>query len=78
LFKIKPLTFKTLQLFNRNSVLSDFHAKSFVATKPIQPLHHIVDNPLFAALFDLLCVFCLFPACRSSSRGRARGEFPRP
>jgi hypothetical protein len=35
LFQIKPLTFKTLQLFNRNSVLRDFCAKSFVATKPI-------------------------------------------
>jgi hypothetical protein len=26
----------------------------------MQPLHHIVVNPLFAALFDLLCVLCLF------------------
>jgi hypothetical protein len=49
LFKIKPLTFKTLQLFNCYSVLSH-----------IQPLHHIVDNPLFAALFDLLCVLAYF------------------
>jgi hypothetical protein len=30
-----PCNFKILQLFNHNSVLSDFCAKSFVATKPI-------------------------------------------
>jgi hypothetical protein len=40
-----------------------FCAKSFVATKPIQPLHHIVDNPLFAALFYLFCsIACFQPA----------------
>jgi hypothetical protein len=28
-------------------------------------LHYIVDNPLFAALFYLFCIFCLFqPADR--------------
>jgi hypothetical protein len=32
---ISPYSFKTLYLFNPNSVLSDFHAISFVATKPI-------------------------------------------
>jgi hypothetical protein len=30
-----PCNFKTLYLFNRNSVLRDFCAKSFIATKPI-------------------------------------------
>jgi hypothetical protein len=30
-----PQNFKTLYLFNRNSVFIDFYAKSFVATKPI-------------------------------------------
>jgi hypothetical protein len=64
-------------LFNRNSVLSDFCAKSFIATKPIYPLHHVIEIPLFAILFDLLCVYCLFPTCRSSSRERAGGELPR-
>jgi hypothetical protein len=29
-----PYHFKTLYLFNHNNVLSDFCAKSFVATKP--------------------------------------------
>jgi hypothetical protein len=29
------LNFKTSYLFNHNSILSDFCAKSFVATKPI-------------------------------------------
>jgi hypothetical protein len=72
-----PRNFKTLYLFNRNSVLSDFCAKSFVVTKPIYQLHHIIDNHLFAILFDLFCVYCLFSACRSSSRERARGEFTR-
>jgi hypothetical protein len=32
-------------------------------TKPIYPLHHIVDNPLFAALFYLFCsLACFRPA----------------
>jgi hypothetical protein len=39
-------------------------AKSFVATKPIYPLHHI-DIPLFAVLFDLVCSLACFPACQS-------------
>jgi hypothetical protein len=30
-----PYNFKTLYLFNRNSVLSDFYAKRLVETKPI-------------------------------------------
>jgi hypothetical protein len=33
--QFNPYNFKTLYLFNRNSVLSDFYAKRFVATKPI-------------------------------------------
>jgi hypothetical protein len=72
-----PCNFKTLYLFNRNSVLSDFCAKNFIVTKPIKPLHHIIEIPLFAILFDLFCVYCLFSACRSSSRERAGGELPR-
>jgi hypothetical protein len=55
-----PCNFKTLYLFNPNSVLSDFYAKSFVATKPIYPLHHIVDNHLFAVLFYLFCSTACF------------------
>jgi hypothetical protein len=34
-FQSSPCNFKTPYLFNRNSVLSDFCSKSFVATKPI-------------------------------------------
>jgi hypothetical protein len=30
-----PCNFKTRYLFNRNSILSDFCVKSFIATKPI-------------------------------------------
>jgi hypothetical protein len=62
-----PYNFKTSYLFNRNSVLSDFCAKSFVATKPIYPLHHI-HIPLFAVLFDLVCSLACFMARQSSSR----------
>jgi hypothetical protein len=63
--QFNPYNFKTLYLFNRNSVLSDFCTKSFVATKPIQPLHHIIDNPLFATLFYLFCsLVCFWPADR--------------
>jgi hypothetical protein len=40
--------------------LSDFCAKSFVATKPIQPLHHIIDNPQFPILFYLFCSLACF------------------
>jgi hypothetical protein len=29
-------------------------------TKPIKPLHHIVDNPLFPALFYLFCSLASF------------------
>jgi hypothetical protein len=55
-----PCNFKTLYLFNCISVLSDFYAKRFVATKPIYPLHHIVDNHLFAVLFYLFCSIAYF------------------
>jgi hypothetical protein len=58
--QFNPCNFKTLYLFNRNSVLSDFCAKSFIVTKPIYPLHHIVDNPLFAVLFYLFCYIACF------------------
>jgi hypothetical protein len=34
-FQSSPCNFKTPYLFNRNPVLSDFCAKSFVATKAI-------------------------------------------
>jgi hypothetical protein len=34
--------------------------KSFIATKPIQQLHHIVDNPLFAILFYLFYSLACF------------------
>jgi hypothetical protein len=33
--QFNPCKFETLYLFNRNSVLSDFCAKSFIETKPI-------------------------------------------
>jgi hypothetical protein len=34
-------------------------------TKPIQPLHHIVDNTLFAAFIYLFCsLACFWPAVR--------------
>jgi hypothetical protein len=60
-----PCKFKTLYLFNPNSVLSDSYAKSFVATKPIYPLHHIVDNHLFAILFYLFfSIACFWPVDR--------------
>jgi hypothetical protein len=40
-----------------------FCAKSFVATKPIYPLHHIVGNHLFAVLFYLFySIACFRPA----------------
>jgi hypothetical protein len=29
-------------------------------TKPIYPLHHIIDNHLFAVLFDLFCYIASF------------------
>jgi hypothetical protein len=49
-----------LYLFNRNSVLSNFYAKRFIEIKPIYPLDHIVDNPLFAILFYLFCSIACF------------------
>jgi hypothetical protein len=55
-----PCNFKTPYLFNRNSVLIDFGAKSFIATKSILSLHHIVDNPLFPILFYLFCSLACF------------------
>jgi hypothetical protein len=57
---LAPKTLKTLYLFNRNYVLSNFYAKSFVATKPISVLHHIIDNHLFAILFYLFCSITSF------------------
>jgi hypothetical protein len=51
-----------------------FALKSFVATKPIKPLHHIVDNPLFDTLFYLFCSLACFQSLR---RERIAGEFPR-
>jgi hypothetical protein len=50
-----PCNFKTLYLFNCNSVLSDFYTKSFIETKPIFPLQYIVDNHLFGVLIYLFC-----------------------
>jgi hypothetical protein len=67
-----PCNIKTLYLFNRSSVLSDFCVKSFVATKPISSLHHIVDNPLFAKLFYLFCS----PACFQPADHRIENESP--
>jgi hypothetical protein len=65
MFNLAPATFKTLYLFNHNSVLSDFYTKSFVATKPIYPLHHIVDNHLFVVLFYLFSsIACFWPIDR--------------
>jgi hypothetical protein len=55
-----PCNFKTLYLFNRNSILSDLYAKSFVVTKHIYPLHHIVDNHLFVVLFYLFYSIACF------------------
>jgi hypothetical protein len=43
-------------------------------TKPIYPLHHIVEIHLFAVQFDLFHVYCLFPAYRLSRRERAAGN----
>jgi hypothetical protein len=60
-----PYNFGTLYLFNPYSILSDLYAKSFVATKPIYPLHHIVDNHLFAVLFYLFySIACFRPVVR--------------
>jgi hypothetical protein len=60
--QFNPYNFKTLYLFNHNSVLSDFCAKRFVVTNPIYPLHHIADNTLFSVLFYLFCsIACLQP-----------------
>jgi hypothetical protein len=67
-FQSSPCNFETPYLFNRNSVLSDFCAKSFVATKAIWPLHNIIEITLFAILFHLFLLYCLFLACRSSRR----------
>jgi hypothetical protein len=55
---------------NRNSVFSDFCTKSFVATKPIYPTHHIIGIPLFAVLSDLFCsLACFRPTdCRVESK----------
>jgi hypothetical protein len=64
-------------LFSRNSVLSDFCAKSFIVTKPIYPLYQIIEITLFAILFHLFLLYCLFLACRSSRRKRAAREFSR-
>jgi hypothetical protein len=60
--EFNPCNFKTIYLFNRNSILSDFCAKNFIVTIPIYPLHHIVNNPLFAVLFYLFCsIACFWP-----------------
>jgi hypothetical protein len=69
---------KPLRLFNHNSVLSEFCAKNFIAKKSIEPLHLIIEIPLFAILFDLFLLYYLFLVCRSSRRERDTGEFSRP
>jgi hypothetical protein len=38
-------------------------------------LHQIIEIPLFAILFDLLLLYCLFSACRSSRRERLPENF---
>jgi hypothetical protein len=49
---------------------------NILATRELLPGNHRIEIPLFAVLFDLFCVYCLFLNNRSSHRDRAAGEFP--
>jgi hypothetical protein len=57
-------------------LLTNFCAKSFVVTKPILQLHHIVDNPLFFVLFLFILLCGSFPVHRSI-RECVGGKLPR-
>jgi hypothetical protein len=48
-----------------------------MVTKPIHPLHYHIVSPLFAILFYLFLLYCLFLVCRSSIRERTAEELSR-